>query len=171
MYYISVRTPSATLPLCTFISDTNILTRGKGGGERVPFKSQGEAIEAAGRPLTHTRHPESFKLEVTAGRACEGPDSTALFLSSPSESSLTPLEEADPTPRCTNRTSGGPQPQRGHDTLTLLRVPLAPPTPCPRPFKCHLKQREESEAWEIVVICPASHVVCMESLRPFRGLP
>lgn len=26
MYYISVRTPSASLPLCTFISDTDILT-------------------------------------------------------------------------------------------------------------------------------------------------
>lgn len=31
MYYISVRTPSASLPLCTFISDTDILTLRKGG--------------------------------------------------------------------------------------------------------------------------------------------
>lgn len=35
MYYISVRTPSASLPLCTFISDTDILTQRRGGGVRV----------------------------------------------------------------------------------------------------------------------------------------
>lgn len=86
MYYISVRTPSASLPLCTFISDLNILTlREEGersGGACALFNSQGEAIEAEGWPLTHISHPEAFKLEVTGRQACEDPNRTAFFLSS-----------------------------------------------------------------------------------------